>query len=249
MTLISGRDLKISDQQFDWMVDRLKDFVAIPSISNPHAVGYDMLHLVKASEFAHTLLEGIGFEARSVSIEGSAPFIIGKRHVATDKPTVVVYAHYNVQPVDATKWDSNPFEMVERNGRYYGRGASDDKAGVLAACAAFKAYREAGLELPVNVTVLFEGEEEYGSGHMEALLKQEAERLRGHALIILDGMNRSVDTGTLTSSNRGIVNLTVEIKALQQPVHSGQGLLAPDPAQALTDLITRLKNPREIPGM
>jgi acetylornithine deacetylase/succinyl-diaminopimelate desuccinylase-like protein len=244
----SSTDFCITNEQFNWAIDGLRQFVSIPSVSNPSSPDYNMNNLVAASEFALKKLKEVGFQVRCARIENSAPFVIGKYFVNERLPTVVVYAHYDVQPVDREKWQSDPFIMEEREERYFGRGASDDKAGIMAALTAFKSYSDQNLKLPVNVTVLFEGEEEVGSTHMRALLQREKD-LNGHALVVLDGMNRSVDTGTLTSSNRGLVNLTLEVSALRQPLHSGQGLLAPDPAQALSSIIVSLDPPENIPGI
>ncbi|MBS0655048.1 MAG: M20/M25/M40 family metallo-hydrolase, partial [Verrucomicrobia bacterium] len=105
-----------------------------------------------------------------------------------------------------------------------------------------------GDKLPVNVKILFEGEEEYGLDNILLLLRQEAEELNAHALIVMDGTNTDAHTGTLTTSTRGLVNLTVSIKALEKPQHSGSYCVAPDPAMALAYVINSLRYPRDIPG-
>jgi acetylornithine deacetylase/succinyl-diaminopimelate desuccinylase-like protein len=138
--------------------------------------------------------------------------------------------------------------MVEKGGRLYGRGASDDKAGVISIITVLRAYQEAKRELPLNVRILVEGGEEYDSD-TKTLVAQQAARLDAQALVILDGANRDVNTGTMENSTRGIVTLAVKMTALDKPTHSGVGCLAPDPAQALAKLITSLENPRAIPGL
>lgn len=248
ISTLSAFDLRVTDNQFNKAVTMLDELVAIRSVSHPNSPDYNMQHLKDAASYIESKLLDLGFEVSSTSIEGSAPFVMGKLGNDAYKPTVLLYAHYDVQPVDRTKWLSDPFIMEERDGRLYGRGASDDKAGICSILTAVEAYLQAGEDLPVNVKVLFEGEEEWGSEHMAALLEQNGERLQADTLVVLDGGNRAVDTGTLTSSTRGIVNIDLTVKALAQPVHSGIGCLVPDPAQALAALIHSIQDPRTIPG-
>lgn len=247
MAIASVR-LCVNNQQFSDAIQQLGAFVSIPSVSNPNSPDYKMSHLEDAAQFAGKRLKTLGFDVRYVRIENSAPFVIAQRIIHENLPTIVLYAHYDVQPVDREKWVGKPFIVEERDERLYGRGASDDKGGIIAILTALRVYQEAGVKLPVNVKILFEGEEEFGSTHMNALLKQEAKNLNAQALVILDGLNRDTQTGTLTSSTRGIVNLTLKVHALDNPVHSGIGCLAPDPAQALARLITSLSDPKKIPG-
>ncbi len=228
-------------------IEDLKELVAIPSVSHPNSPDYDKQHLKKAAEYAGSKLTNLGFKVSYVSVEDSAPFVIAERIIDASKPTFLFYSHYDVQPVDRQHWKSNPFALEEIDGRLYGRGASDDKGGMVAIMAAVKYCIEEGVESP-NIKILFEGEEEYHSVHLNALLKQEAQRIQAEALVVLDGLNRDVNTGTLTSSARGIVNLELEVNALEKPVHSGIGCILPDPAQDLAELICSIRNPHEIPG-
>jgi len=241
-------NLYVTDREFEEAVRFLGQLVAIPSVSNPNSPDYTMEHLTSAARCIERKLNDLGFNVSCPSIEGSAPFIIAEWVSDLRKPTLLLYAHYDVQPVDREKWISNPFIMEERDGRLYGRGASDDKAGIIAIITALEAYLKSVRELPVNVKLLFEGEEEYGSSHMKTLLKQRFQDLQADALIVLDGLNRDIHTGTLTSSTRGLVNIHLKINALEKPVHSGIGCLVPDPAQALAGLIYSLRDPKAIPG-
>lgn len=229
-------------------VEQLGQLVAIPSVSNPNSPDYNMTHLENAADFVASKLQKLGFNVRFERIDGSAPFVLAEKVVSAAKKTILLYAHYDVQPVDREKWIGDPFVMTERDGRLYGRGASDDKGGIIAILAALEAYQNAKMELPVNVKILFEGEEEYGSTHMNALLKQEGERLKADALVVMDGGNRDVHSGTLTSSTRGLANIHLQVNALQKPVHSGVGCLVPDPALALARLVGSLSDPKSIPG-
>ncbi len=239
--------IRVSDTQFAQAVQLLGQFVAIPSVSHPNSPYYNPKTLAQAATFAGAQLEKLGFTVSYPCIDKSAPFVIAELITDATKPTLLLYAHYDVQPVDLSKWNTKPFVMTERDGRLYGRGASDDKAGVIGIITALAACKAAEVALP-NIKILFEGEEEYGSSHMDALLKKEAKRLDAQALIVLDGLNKDVATGTLTSSTRGLINLELEVNALKKPVHSGIGCLVSDPAQVLTDLIHSLRQPQNIPG-
>ena len=237
----------LTPADFSEAIKQLGEFVSIPSVSHPENSDYNKQHLVEAAEFAGSKLKELGFNVSYPVVNESDPFVIAERIVNTTKPTLLLYAHYDIQPVDRTQWKSDPFVMEEREGRLYGRGASDDKGGIIAIITALGVCIREKMELP-NIKILFEGEEEYGSHNMSTLLKQEAERLNAHALIVLDGMNRDTRTGTLTSSTRGLVNINLQAIALKNPVHSGIGCLVPDPAQTLSSLIYSLRNPRDIPG-
>ncbi len=243
-----GSDLKVSPVQFSFAIEELSRLVQIPSVSHPKSPYYSMATLAEAAEFVKSRLEGLNFKARCLSVKGSAPYVIAERIVDISKPTLLLYAHYDVQPVDESQWETKPFLMTERDGRLYGRGASDDKAGLITILTALRVYEEQGVELPVNIKILSEGEEEYGSSHMSDLLSEEATNLQAHVMIVLDALNKDVSTGTLTTATRGIVNLSMEVKALKQPKHSGLACLAPCPALALAVLISSLQHPEKIPG-
>lgn len=240
--------LKISDLQFSQAVCHLEKLVSIPSISNTENADYNISHLFQAAEYITNELKKLDFYVITPCIDGSAPFIIAERISDKAYPTLLLYSHYDVQPVERSKWDSDPFKLLNKDSRLYGRGASDDKAGIVSILAAIHVYKEANKKLPVNIKILFEGEEEYGSVHMDDLLKEHASKLHAHAMIILDCLNIDVNTGTLTSSTRGCVNLNVQVKAYEKPIHSGVGCIAPDPVQVLACLISSLTNPRAIPG-
>lgn len=239
---------RISSQELALAIKQLKEFVAIPSVSNPNSPDYHMDHLKSAANYATKKLKELGFRVRQVVINDSAPFVIARKIVDASKPTILLYSHYDVQPVDRTKWLTDPFVLTEKDGRLYGRGSSDDKGGIIGIITALGAYQKAYGALPVNVKILFEGEEEYGSSHMSALIQQEKARLKADALVILDGGNADVNTGTLTNSTRGLLNLNLEVKSMEKPIHSGVGCIAPDPSLALAALMTSLRDPKKIPG-
>jgi acetylornithine deacetylase/succinyl-diaminopimelate desuccinylase-like protein len=170
---------------------------------------------------------------------GGQPAVIGRRPAPTGAPTVLLYAHHDVQPIgDAAAWLSEPFEPVERDGRLFGRGAADDKAGVLAHIAALRAL---GDDLPVGLIIFVEGEEEFGSDSLEAILREHREELLADVIVIADSGNWDIGQPALTTSLRGLVNCFVEVRVLDHAVHSGAfGGPVPDALTALCRLVASL---------
>ncbi|NGX54704.1 MAG: Succinyl-diaminopimelate desuccinylase [Chlamydiae bacterium] len=240
--------LRVTNSQFSAAIESLKQLVAFPSVSNTDSPDYSAQYLDDAAHFIESELKELGFDVRCEQINDSPLFVLGSRKTDATRPTILMYGHYDVQPVDRAHWDSDPFKMEEKNGRLYGRGASDDKVGIVVILAALRAFKEAGKEPNFNLKVLFEGEEEFGSNNMGALLKDEGKDLTSDVLIVFDGINKDVDTGTIQNSTRGVLTMTLKVDALTKPTHSGMGCLAPDPAQALAGLIYSLRDPRAIMG-
>jgi acetylornithine deacetylase/succinyl-diaminopimelate desuccinylase-like protein len=171
--------------------------------------------------------------------EGGAPAVIGHIDGPQGAPTVMLYAHHDVQPPgDDADWDSPPFEPTERDGRLYGRGAADDKAGIMAHLAALRAH--AG-NLPVGVTVFVEGEEEVGSDSLMTILERHGDKLRADAIVLADSMNWDIGTPALTTTLRGLVRVVVTVSTLDHGVHSGMfGGAVPDALTALVRLLATL---------
>jgi cysteinylglycine-S-conjugate dipeptidase len=222
----------------------LERLVRIPGIAYP---GFDQARLDDSAKAVAELLRGCGLEVEVVR-EGGAPAVIGRRPGPPGAPTVLLYAHHDVQPPgDADLWDSDPFEPVERAGRLYGRGAADDKAGLMAHVVALRAF---GDDLPVGVVVFVEGEEEYGSASLPDLLAEHRGKLSADVVVITDSMNWDVGVPALTTSLRGIVNCVVEVRTLEAAVHSGAfGGVAPDAITALARLITSLHDDEGAPAV
>ncbi len=213
----------------------LERLVRIPGIAFD---GFDHTQVERSAEAVAGLLRGCGL-ATTIVRAGGQPAVIGTRPAPPGAPTVLLYAHHDVQPVgDLALWQSEPFEPVERDGRLYGRGAADDKAGVMAHVAALRAF---GDDLPVGVTVFVEGEEEYGSDSLDALIAEHRDALAADVIVIADSGNWDVGVPALTTSLRGLVNCFVDVRVLRQAVHSGMfGGAVPDALTALSRLVATL---------
>ncbi len=213
----------------------LERLVRIPGIAYD---GFDHQHLERSATAVADLLRGCGLTAEVVRA-GGQPAVIGHRAGPPGAPTVLLYAHHDVQPAgDPQLWDSDPFEPVERDGRLYGRGAADDKAGLMAHVAALRAY---GPDLPVSVVVFVEGEEEYGSASLPDLVAGHRDRLDADVIVIADSGNWDVGVPALTTSLRGVMNCFVRVRVLRQAVHSGMfGGPVPDALTVLSRLLGTL---------
>ncbi|MFC4146903.1 dipeptidase [Micromonospora mangrovi] len=213
----------------------LERLVRIPGIAFE---GFDHSHVERSAEAVAELLRGCDLDVKIVR-SGGQPAVIGKKAAPPGAPTVLLYAHHDVQPVgDRALWESDPFEPVERDGRLYGRGAADDKAGIMAHVAALRAF---GDRLPVGVVLFIEGEEEYGSDSLERLLDEHRDELASDVIVIADSGNWDVGVPALTTSLRGIVNCFVEVRTLDHAVHSGMfGGAVPDALTALVRLLATL---------
>jgi len=229
----------------------LERLVRIPSVSaDPDAAP----HLwASASEVAGLLREAGLPEVDVVTAGDSRPAVLGSRRGPPGAPHVLLYAHHDVQPPgDPAGWDSDPFEPAERDGRLYGRGTADDKAGVAVHLAALRALG-AGGGLPVGVTVLVEGEEEVGSPALPGFLAAYADRLRADVVVFADAGNWSTEVPALTTTLRGGANLVVEVRTLDHGLHSGIfGGPVPDALTALCRLLATLHDENgdvAVPGL
>lgn len=215
----------------------LESLVRIPSVS---AADFDPSEVHRSAEAVRELLQDSGLEnVRLLELDGAHPAVFGEVPAPPGAPTVMLYAHHDVQPPGPDElWDTPPFEPTERNGRLFGRGASDDKAGIAVHLGAIRAH--AG-KPPVGVKVFVEGEEEVGSAHLEDFLREYTELLAADAIVIADSENWRVGEPALTVSLRGLVDCTVEVRTLRSAVHSGGfGGAVPDALTALCRLLATL---------
>lgn len=215
----------------------LEDLVRIQSVSaDPERLG----EVERSAERTLELFRAEGVAAEIVrAFDGAPPAVVGEKKGPEGAPTVLLYAHHDVQPEnDPADWDSPPYEPTERDGRLYGRGAADDKAGIMAHIGALRAL---GDDLPVTVRLFIEGEEEVASATLPQLLEQYQDRLKADVIVIADSGNWDIGVPALTTSLRGLIRVDVELRTLTHAVHSGMwGGLAPDAIMALIRLLDSL---------
>ena len=215
----------------------LERLVRIPSVA---FAGFPQEEVERAGSAVADLFAEVGLpEVRRVGIRDAAQAVYAARPAAPGMPTVLLYAHYDVQPPgDESVWTSPPFEPTVREGRLYGRGAADDKSGVIMHIGALKAT---GADCPIGIKVLIEGKEENGGGGIEEFVRAHGNLLTADAIVVGDGGNHAIGVPTLTTSLRGFAVLDVEVEALKGAVHSGMfGGVAPDALVALTRMIASL---------
>jgi acetylornithine deacetylase/succinyl-diaminopimelate desuccinylase-like protein len=240
--------MTLSDQDLRAAISRelpgvradLERLVRIPGIAFD---GFDHGALERSADAVAELLRGCGL---TPVIAHDA--VIARRPGPPGAPTVMLYAHHDVQPPgDRSLWTGEPFEPQERNGRIYGRGTADDKSGIMAHVAALRAF---GDELPVGVVLFVEGEEEYGSRSMPAILRDHADDLRADVIVVADSTNWDIGVPALTTSLRGEVNCFVEVRTLIAAVHSGiYGGPAPDALTVLARIIATLHDADGTPAV
>lgn len=214
----------------------LEDLVRIESVSaDPERAG----EVQRSAEAVKALFDAEGFTSSIVSADGGAPAVIAHKAGPVGAPTVLLYAHHDVQPEgDRSQWHSEPFEPTERDGRLYGRGTADDKAGIATHLAAFRAH---GGNPPVGVTVFVEGEEESGSPSLSRLLAAHRDALAADVIVIADSDNWSTEVPSLTVSLRGLADCIVEVATLDHGLHSGMwGGVVPDALSVLVRLLASL---------
>jgi acetylornithine deacetylase/succinyl-diaminopimelate desuccinylase-like protein len=240
------------DKNFDDFKRMLVDLSRIPSIS---AEGFPASEVKRSADAIAGVLRQVGVEnVQVLEIPGVHPYVYGDWLHRPGAPTVLLYGHHDVQPPGRPeKWKTPAFEPVERGGRLFGRGTADDKGGCMAHIAAVASYLKSGAGLPVNVKFVIEGEEEIGSENLGKFLAKYKSMLAADYIVLSDTANFDTGVPALTYQLRGIVQVDVEVKVLDHPLHSGMwGGPVPDPVQVLSALIADLRNKDgslNIPGL
>lgn len=251
MTSVPSRPDAVRDAALAAVPAALADLgglVRVPSIAFP---GFDRSEVERSAAAVQVLLEDLGIFDRvevktavipETGVDGM-PAVLATRAARGGKPTILLYAHHDVQPVgDESLWDSAPFEPTVRDGRLYGRGAADDKAGVMAHVGALRALVDAlGPDFDLGVNLFIEGEEEAGSASFAAFLHENADALRADVIVVADSGNWDAATPALTVSLRGNARFTLRVKTLEHASHSGMfGGAVPDAMLATVKLLSTL---------
>lgn len=236
----SEKAIKYFQDNYEGFLEELKALVRIPSVS---AQGFDRQCVADSAEAVAHLMKEAGLQnVEILEANGSHPYVYGEWLGKPDAPTVLLYAHHDVQPTgDISKWETKPFEPIIKDDRLYGRGAGDDKAGVLSSIASVASYLKSSGELPLNVKIIIEGEEEIGSENLTHFLNEYKEKLQADFIIISDTGNYDIGIPAVTTQLRGLIPLDITVSTLTQPIHSGMwGGPLPDPVQALAKIIAKL---------
>jgi len=218
-------------------VTRVMDYVRHPSIS-AHNIG-----IREVASMLVEMLKGLGMEAETVPTKNH-PMVLGRRMVSPDKPTVLLYGHYDVQPPDPLElWENPPFEPTIRNGRIYARGIGDNKGQHFAQLLALESHLAVHGGLPCNVIFLLEGEEEIGSPHIAEFVRQHADRLKADLVITSDGPLHESGLPVITFGVRGVASFELRAKTAGRDVHSGNfGGVVPNAIWKLVHLLATMKN-------
>ena len=240
----------VVSQTFPQSLNELKDLVRIPSVSWS---SFDPEQVARSAQAVSELIAGTNlFEdvfilrsKKSDSDDLGQPAVVARRNPAPGMPTVLLYAHHDVQPPgDLTVWESTPFEPVERAGRLYGRGAADDKAGIMAHVTALRLLPELVENVDLGIVVFIEGEEEFGSPSFENFLTDHREILASDVIVVADSGNWNTETPALTTTLRGNATFKLTVRTLDHALHSGMfGGAVPDAFMAFAGLVSSFYSP------
>ncbi|WP_313408186.1 dipeptidase [Aeromicrobium sp.] len=220
--------------------DELAELVAIRSVADPRQ--FPPEECERAAAWVRDRFAGVGFDVRLEETADGSRAVVGSRPGAgPDAPTVLLYAHYDVQPpVDEKAWRTPPFEMTEVDGRWYGRGTADCKGNIVMHLAALRAL---GDSRGVNLKLVVEGSEEQGTGGLEEYVAAHPDLFRADAILVCDTGNAAVGRPAATVSLRGMVNLVVTMESASTELHSGMfGGAAPDALAALVHVLSTLRD-------
>lgn len=231
--------IKYLKNNFNTYLEELKNYIRIPSISTLESHKEKM---VECANFVAKQFEAAGMEKVKIFPTQGHPLVFGEWMKQPGKPTVLIYGHYDVQPVDPIDlWHTDPFEPRIEDGKIYARGANDNKGQNFVHVKAVEAFMKATGSLPVNVKFLFEGEEEIGSANLAKFLKTEQELLKCDCIMISDTSMYAPNTPTITYGLRGLLYMEVEVTAANRDLHSGSfGGAVANPINELAKMITKL---------
>lgn len=229
---------KYIDDKMDAHLKEYKELVSFPSVSS---VASHQTDVKKAAAWIVNKLKAIGMiTAQQIQTDGN-PVVYGSWDKAPGKPTVLIYAHYDVQPVKESEWDHPPFAPVVKDGKIFGRGASDDKSGVMITIWAVEAMLNTDGKLPVNVKFIFDGEEEIGSPNFKSFLVKNKELLKADYSLNADGAQYSDTIPSIVLSLRGTAKLQFTVKTADVDAHSGEfGGKTPNAVVAMSQIISSL---------
>jgi acetylornithine deacetylase/succinyl-diaminopimelate desuccinylase-like protein len=222
--------------------DELLHFLSIPSISSlPSHAG----EVQRAAQWVAERLTAAGLEQVQILPTGGHPVVYGEWLHAPDKPTVLIYGHFDTQPVDPLElWDHPPFEPTIRDDRVYARGASDDKGNMLTPILAVEALLKSEGRLPLNVKFFLEGQEEIGSPQLPAFITSQRDLLKCDLVLSADGAQYSEDQPSLLLACKGLAGVQIDVRGAKGDLHSGAyGGAVPNPIHALTALLTSMRSP------
>lgn len=227
----------------DRYLKELLEFLSIPSISSLKAHKADV---AKAGEWVAARLQAAGIENVQVLPTGGHPVVYGDWMHAPDKPTVLIYGHFDTQPVDPLElWTQPPFEPALKDDRVYARGASDDKGNMLAPILTVEALLSSESRLPVNVKCFFEGQEEIGSPQLPEFISANRQLLACDLILSADGGQWDEDQPALMIGLRGLCNLQIDVRAARSDTHSGTfGGTIMNPIHALVRLVDTMHTPQ-----
>jgi len=225
------------DARRQTFIDRLIDYVRHPSIS-AHGLG-----IAEVADLLVTMLNGLGLDARAAPTAGW-PMVLARRNDAPGAPTVLLYGHYDVQPPEPLEaWTTPPFEPTIREGRLYARGVGDNKGQHFAQLLTLESLLACRGQLPCNVIVLLEGEEEVGSPHIAEFIRAHHDELNADLVITADGPVHESGQSCIVFGVRGVISFELRARGANRDLHSGNfGGLAPNPLWTLVHLLGTLKN-------
>jgi len=231
------------DREQERFVSELIEFVGIPSVSAKPENAPDVQ---RAAEWVARRLKAAGAENIEILPTAGHPVVLGDwLHAGPDRPTVLIYGHFDVQPAEPFElWSSPPFAPEVRDGKLWGRGATDDKGGMFIPIVAVEAMLKTGGQLPVNLKFFFEGQEEIGSPDMPDFVAAHADRLSADMIFSADGSQWAPDQPQIVEGLRGLASCEIVVRGARSDQHSGlHGGGIANPAMALAQILASMKAP------